>query len=508
MRLRWALVVGLVVTLGVVGLGAGSGGAAGKRFPPILSPPDPPGVQHLHYEVGPLRIRSGQNIIEFTNDQIPKPTVDGWITGIRPNIHLADGTIPRVDLIHLHHGVWLNTSRADATAPSLPERFYAAGEEKTAMQMPPGYGYRFRATDKWVINYMIHDLVPRPYDVYIDYDLDFVPVSSGQTLTDATPIWMDVQNGSIYPVFDVHRGTGRGGRYKYPDWSPTYPYSGLPLNQWTVPTNGSLIFAGGHLHPGGLWNDLWAKRVVGNRYKTRHLFRSKAYYYEPAGAVSWDVSMGVTNFDWRPQLRAGDLLKTTVTYDSKRASWYESMGIMILWFVPNGSGTDPFATTRWDHSSSHLTHGHLPENDNHGGGDDPDLPDPTLLPDGPLTSLVDIYRYEYEPTDLDLATEVPTVTAGQPLRFTNLDAPASGYGIWHTITACAAPCNKSTGVAYPIADGDIELDSGQLGNYGQPTSGQLSWDTPADLPEGTYTFFCRVHPFMRGAFRVVEPAAT
>jgi plastocyanin len=25
---------------------------------------------------------------------------------------------------------------------------------------------------------------------------------------------------------------------------------------------------------------------------------------------------------------------------------------------------------------------------------------------------------------------------------------------------------------------------------------------PADLPEGTYTYFCRVHPVMRGAFRV------
>ena len=25
---------------------------------------------------------------------------------------------------------------------------------------------------------------------------------------------------------------------------------------------------------------------------------------------------------------------------------------------------------------------------------------------------------------------------------------------------------------------------------------------PSDLPDGTYTYFCRIHPFMRGAFRV------
>ncbi len=27
--------------------------------------------------------------------------------------------------------------------------------------------------------------------------------------------------------------------------------------------------------------------------------------------------------------------------------------------------------------------------------------------------------------------------------------------------------------------------------------------TPKNLRPGTYTYFCRVHPFMRGAFRVV-----
>jgi hypothetical protein len=32
-----------------------------------------------------------------------------------------------------------------------------------------------------------------------------------------------------------------------------------------------------------------------------------------------------------------------------------------------------------------------------------------------------------------------------------------------------------------------------------------SWQTPKTLPPGTYTFFCRIHPFMRGSFRVVKP---
>jgi plastocyanin len=43
-----------------------------------------------------------------------------------------------------------------------------------------------------------------------------------------------------------------------------------------------------------------------------------------------------------------------------------------------------------------------------------------------------------------------------------------------------------------------------LGDDGEPTAGRVTWQTPTDLSSGTYTYFCRIHPSMRGAFRVVE----
>ena len=101
-----------------------------------------------------------------------------------------------------------------------------------------------------------------------------------------------------------------------------------------------LVATGGHLHPGGLWTDLYLER--GGR-KVR-LFRSRAKYFEPAGAVSWDVAMEVTPAEWRVGVKAGDVLSVNATYDSKRASWYEAMGIMQVAFNPGGSGPDPFAT--------------------------------------------------------------------------------------------------------------------------------------------------------------------
>ena len=56
--------------------------------------------------------------------------------------------------------------------------------------------------------------------------------------------------------------------------------------------------------------------------------------------------------------------------------------------------------------------------------------------------------------DMGLINRV--VPQGTALRFRNLDVPIGyGYGIWHSITTCKLPCNKSTGIAYPVADGPV-----------------------------------------------------
>ena len=51
----------------------------------------------------------------------------------------------------------------------------------------------------------------------------------------------------------------------------------------------------------------------------------------------------------------------------------------------------------------------------------------------------------------------------------------------------------------------MQFDSGQLGTGGPPTVDTVTWSTPTDLDPGTYTYFCRIHPFMRGAF-AIEPS--
>ena len=51
----------------------------------------------------------------------------------------------------------------------------------------------------------------------------------------------------------------------------------------------------------------------------------------------------------------------------------------------------------------------------------------------------------------------------------------------------------------------MDFDSGELG-YGPqgftPAANRDTWTTPSNLGPGTYSYFCRIHPFMRGSFRV------
>src|SRR4030081_2280468 len=176
---------------------------------------------------------------------------------------------------------------------------------------------------------------------------------------------MDVQNGSVYPVFDVQKGSGRNGKFVYPD-DAIDPYKGKKVrNEWIVDKDGVLLTTAGHLHPGGLQTDMFVQRAgaiappghgKAGHPDTAHLFTSVAHYYEPAGPVSWDVSMTGTPADWRVQLRKGDVLSMNTTYDSARGSWLESMGIMVAWMVDETNGKDPFITPV--DGKGLLTHGH------------------------------------------------------------------------------------------------------------------------------------------------------
>ncbi len=301
----------------------------------MRDPSPPPGAQVLTYKYGPMTIKPGQNLINVDVQQ-QRPAVNGWIVGFRPGlVNASDGKAPPVTEVHLHHAVWLLNLKPT----------FAAGEEKTNFNAPDGYGWRYTTRQSLVINHMVHDLSASPRQVYITSTVWFIPDSAPEAagIKEISTLWMDVEDGKPYPVFDALRGSGTGGAYTFPDQARD-PYGrGPQRNTWVAGRDATLVMTAGHLHPGGLYTDLFVTR---NGVRKR-IFRSRADYFEPAGAVSWDVSMSATAPTWRVAIKKGDVISTSATYDTTRASWYEVMGIMIVGITNGADGESIRSPGTW-----------------------------------------------------------------------------------------------------------------------------------------------------------------
>ncbi len=220
--------------------------------------------------------------------------------------------------------------------------------------------------------------------------------------------------------------------------------------------------------------------------------------------------MGATPETWRVKVPAGDKVTVHTTYDTNRADWYEVMGIMpTAVYFGNDVGGDgrpgPGRRSRRTRSSPTLTWPRTTTT----AATRRARPNRLSLPSAPApNSTIGIQSFTYQA--IPGGQVVPTVEPGKSLTFRNLDAtPATNA--FHTITGCANPCTQTTGIAFPVADGPVSFDSGELGFNGNdgglpasPAADRDTWTTPKDLPAGTYSYFCRVHPFMRGAFRVEQ----
>jgi plastocyanin len=483
-------------------------------------------------------------------------SAQGYITRFKPSmVELLPGggtVTPSVYDLHLHHVVWIRNGNPT----------FASGEEKTEVKFPQGYGFRTAGNAGWILNDMIHNLgAEGGRQVYLTWEIDWVPVSSASAgdIDDATIEWLDVAGinpgtvtpdnlAKLYPVFDAERGfDGDGdGKFVFPDdvenagpSDPGYEEKGKMSDEaeWEVPSGGrTLVFGAGHLHPGGLSVDLEIARDGDDPgtedgddpSEVKPLFHSSAEYYEPAGAVSWDVSLKATRPDWRIAVKAGDTLSIDTTYDVEKASWYESMGILPLAVAAAGdpAAKDPFddaaAVQAMYDAGGILTHGRLQENIDAEANVDLGLADPRKLKSsGKVTnSGIDIDGFKYQlggysafdnfPSSL---MRPPLVKQNKPILFNNLEATfgqPDNQQVWHSITSCKAPCNRGSGIGYPLANGPVKFDSGQLG-YGTltnvgVTTGTNQYLTPG-LPKAgkTYTYFCRIHPFMRGSVRVKKP---
>ncbi|GAC1418599.1 MAG: hypothetical protein NVSMB57_13200 [Actinomycetota bacterium] len=522
--------------------------------------------RRMHIVFGPINVKPGQNDILIQPVTIEKPQYDGYMVRFKPNLIDETGVSPRVQDLHLHHGTWLNANRSYGSGPWL-----ATGEEKTVVGWPQGYGLKILHDDQWLFLHMVHNATAQAKVVWATYDIDFISVEDGDRLgiKNTKGIWLDVGGSKFHPktetypfnpIYNVQRGFGhidpetghlvcsfpKENCARFNSMGHVSAQQGLDVSpevkgwEFKVPKEfaGTLVLMGGHLHTGGIRDEI--ELVRGGQ--SRMISISDAYYWDHQGGqtagappTSWDFSMtgSTAQQGWKVNVQAGDIIRLNAVYDTTYASWYENMGIVMTWISPGEfSGIDPFdpnvkigyglnanalrpggtlpgSSYELCHPSAttlcvrgQITHGHIATSGFHGDCLNACPPLPAAI-DGPLTDHIEMAGYSYGIADMGVVgvSGIPVVKLGKPVTFTNAD---TAIYMWHTVTRCALPCTGPTTVDYPIANGGggvDDFDSTQLGVGLGPTNNvQWSW-TPRST--GTFTFFCHIHPPMRGVIKVI-----
>ena len=274
--------------------------------------------------VGPIAVEEGRPTEVIA--AVEAPDEPGYLTSFTPALVDVSGEPIDPHAVHLHHAVWLNPQRHDLACKAFdgflpnPDRFFGAGKELTQVDLPEGFGYRWRPDPEagargsvWGFTALL-DGMHGSQQAFVRLDLGFTPAAQAASLTAFRPLWLDVRNCDTNPVFTVAEGSGNGNVYR-------------TSSRLRAPRGGRFVAMSGHLHDGGLRLDL------DNLTRDRPIFTSRASY-DMAGMPWFLTGMSSFTDPSGPRIRAGDVLRLTAVYDSTRTR-HDAMGIMVGALVPD-----------------------------------------------------------------------------------------------------------------------------------------------------------------------------
>ncbi|MCE3267632.1 MAG: hypothetical protein K0S15_2341, partial [Solirubrobacterales bacterium] len=152
---------------------------------------------------GPEATVSGYEV-KRGNDRVPLPQgVDGHITDMEVELVDASEAPVPISRLMLHHIVFLNSGASDSACGG-PERFYGAGEERSRMDLPDGYGYEYDHTDTWFTAWMYMNHRAQTDSAFVQYKLTIDP---DPAIRPVRSYWLDVGNCQADPIYNVP-GTG------------------------------------------------------------------------------------------------------------------------------------------------------------------------------------------------------------------------------------------------------------------------------------------------------------
>jgi len=533
--------------------------AASARLTPLPATdrflPAPAGTERdMLFEYGPVLVPPGSNINRVSVDL---PPYDGFVTMYSPGMRDAvTGAAPDHEKLHLHHAHWLHIGAPGSNdyLPGLSWVFGTGGEttkaniddRSAADPGGPRYGLFIPGGEPMVLVFMVHNFARDAAVLYLSVGVHWVYgsaplIASAKDCASTVPVPgasgcaasqdFHALTGRLWgQSFDVPRVADGTDTFRFPPDKP----EGL---SWVAPWGATVIGTAGHMHENG-------KEIAvvnlgpegsgceadldGDGFPGTTLLHSRKVDRVPeAWPHTHDFQMMTTKPQFRASIQAGDRIASYAEYANRDEATYDAMSYVGIYLdtqqappsgdakdcarlapilLPGGEGTPSEGVISKDWGGHN--HGHL-------CGPAFEAPCDTDEPDrgaGQSVETVHIVNFAFTPGDRSMSGKdgAPVqVQAGKSLRFVNVDA---AQGIMHAVTSCAWPCNGEHTGNYPQADGTFA--SGRLGNV-DPIDGALGgpestpyWDTPTDLKAGKYSYYCRMHPWMRGTFEVVggDPA--
>jgi hypothetical protein len=261
----------------------------------------------------PPRSLGGLLHTSLVQPTLVRPCSDCFITSITPDLVYGDGKPANLDTgPMLHHAVWTRPLVPDATCGSgevlglVGERFFAAGNERTPLAMPTGFGYHV-GNDPWTLITEIMNHSEQLRTVWIELDVTYRPAPD-PGIRVVKPVWMDVANCR---TSEYHVDAGPSET----TWT------------WTSSLTGRIVAAAGHLHDGG------TRISLVNETTGRHVCTSAAAYgTKPAYAGSLE-SMTACTWDALGTVRSGEVLGIRSFYESAEPA-DDVMGIMLVMVHP------------------------------------------------------------------------------------------------------------------------------------------------------------------------------
>ena len=243
---------------------------------------------------------------------VRRPCSDCFITGFKPDLVYADGTKATMDQgPMLHHAVWTSQWRSDATCGNTwlglaGQRFFATGNERTAISFPPGYGYRVRWYDSWnmLVDLMNHSTTEKTVYVQVTYTTR----PSWESVKSVRPVWLDIDQCG-----DSEYSIPAGYSDKHWDWKVNVP--------------GKVVAALGHVHGHGI-----AVEATNESEGGKSICRSRATL-DPADVHSV-LAMSTCSGDPLARVKAGQTVRLHSEYQSPHAA-DDVMGIMLTYIDPD-----------------------------------------------------------------------------------------------------------------------------------------------------------------------------